>query len=220
MGSRNSSRQFDRQSVPSRAKDGRVITLNLFIRAYRGGGFVVRRAARRARTARGLLDGCHLRGACLLDQIAPITVAWRCPGARVPRLAIRVVVHLVDRLEREVGGLVQEEEDKDRCEEVACCVCVCKVIYRLAPPTSDIRTCKNVAVFVLDVARDEGREEREEEVPEPVGSGCQRALLRTRPGWESLANQNPDTPANVVSNRVTEAMLRRRTAPKLLRSPR
>ena len=73
------------------------------------------------------------------------------------------------------------------------------MLLQVFPQTTGryIRTCKNVAVSVLDVARDEGREEREEEVPEPVGSGCQRALLGTRPGWESLANQNPDTPANV-----------------------
>ena len=35
-----------------------------------------------------------------------------------------------------------------------------------------IRTGKNVPVFVMNVAHYEGREKREEEVPEPVG--CSR----------------------------------------------
>ena len=59
-----------------------------------------------------------------------------------------------------------------------------------------IRTGEDVAVFVVDVAGDEGREEGQEEVPEPVGGGRQCALLGTRARWESLADQNPDTPAN------------------------
>ena len=59
-----------------------------------------------------------------------------------------------------------------------------------------IRTGEDVAVFVVNVARDEGREEGQEKVPEPVGGGRKCALLGARARWESLANQNPDTPAN------------------------
>ena len=59
----------------------------------------------------------------------------------------------------------------------------------------------------MDVGCDEGREEREEEVPEPVGSGRQSALLGTRPCWEGFTDQNPDTSANGVSCRVMESML-------------
>ena len=144
--------------------------------------FVVRRAARRARTARGLIDGYLLPArrerpvrllcsARLLDQVAAVGVARRGPGARGPGLAVRVVVHLVDCLEGEVGGFVQEEKDKDGCEEIACCVESLDFLFFLHTSRKGRRTCKYVAVFVLDVACYEGREEREEEVPEPVGSG-------------------------------------------------
>ena len=65
---------------------------------------------------------CNAR---LLDQVPAVGVARRGPGARSPGLAARVIVHLVDGLEGEVRGLVQEEKDKHGCEEVAClCVAI------------------------------------------------------------------------------------------------
>lgn len=52
-----------------------------------------------------------------------------------------------------------------------CRLCgVCVIIGR-EREDSEGRTCENVAVFVMDVAGDEGREEGQEEVPEPVGGG-------------------------------------------------
>ncbi len=50
------------------------------------------------------------------------------------------------------------------------------------------RTSEDVAVFVLDVAYDEGREECQEEIPEPVGGGRECALLGARACWEGLAD--------------------------------
>jgi hypothetical protein len=44
--------------------------------------------------------------------------------------------------------------------------------YRLTVRKGEeIRTCENVAVFVVNVACDEECEECEQEIPEPVGSG-------------------------------------------------
>ncbi len=50
------------------------------------------------------------------------------------------------------------------------------------------RTGEDVAVFVVDVAYDEGREECQEEIPEPVGGGRECALLGAGPRWEGLAD--------------------------------
>ncbi len=63
----------------------------------------------------------HLR-ARLLDQVLAVRISLRRPVTRIPGFAIRVVVHLVDGLQREVGRFVQEQEDEDGCEEVACWV--------------------------------------------------------------------------------------------------
>ncbi len=41
----------------------------------------------------------------------------------------------------------------------------------------------DVAVFVVDIAYDEGREECQEEIPEPVGGGRECALLGAGARW-------------------------------------
>ena len=61
-----------------------VIASNLFVFAREGSlvgvRLVVLSAARRARVARGFLDGCNrLRSSFLLDQIAPVAVTRRGP---------------------------------------------------------------------------------------------------------------------------------------------
>jgi hypothetical protein len=110
----------------------------------------------------------------------------RCTSGRQPRAR---------------GWRTRTGRKRQRPMRRGCTLCVmwCFINYGRHILRKGVRTCKNVAVSVVDVACDEGREECEEEVPEPVGSGRQCALLGTRPCWESLANQNPDTPVNVVS---------------------
>ena len=85
--------------------------------------------------------------------------------------------HHVDALERQIRGLVQEEVHDHRTGEVA---------RREDEPVAE-----------LDRADDERREEREEEVPQPVGRGCERGLACARARWERLADQDPDAPARV-----------------------
>ena len=91
----------------------------------------------------------RLRRASLLHKVPTRRESLRGPVAGRPRLAVRVAVHHVDALEAEVAGLVEEEVDDDGAGEVA--------------------RGEDEAVAVLDRLRDEGREEREEEVPEPGG---------------------------------------------------
>ena len=91
----------------------------------------------------------RLRRPRLLHQILPIRIPRRRPRPRRPRLARRVVVHLVDALEAELGRLVEEEEDDDGAGEVA--------------------RREDEAVAEIDRAGDEWREEGKEEVPEPGG---------------------------------------------------
>ena len=116
----------------------------------------------------------RLRRATLLHQLLARREPLGRPRARVPRLARRVAVHHVDALEREVRGLVEEEVDDDRAREVA--------------PGED------EAVAVVDRVGDEGREEGEEEVPEPVARGGECGLARARAGREGLADEDPDAP--------------------------
>lgn len=118
----------------------------------------------------------HLRGAALLDEILAGLEARGRPGARRPRLARRVAVHHVDALQRQVRGLVQEEVDDDRAGEVA--------------------RREDEPVAVLDRGDDEGGEEREEEVPQPVARGGERSLAGARARGEGFTDENPDTPVN------------------------
>ena len=97
------------------------------------------------------------------------------PRARRPRLARRVAVHLIDLLEREVRGFVQEEVHDDSTGEVA--------------------RGEDEAVSVLDGFDDEGREEREEEVPKPIGCRRECGLASASACREGLADEDPDTTA-------------------------
>lgn len=81
------------------------------------------------------------------------------PGGRLPRLAGGIVVHHVDLLEREVGGLVVEEEDDHDNEGVA--------------------DGEDIAVVVADLVGDDGGEETDEEVEHPVTSGGNGGSGRT-----------------------------------------
>ena len=113
-----------------------------------------------------------LRLAAGLDEILAACEALGRPAGRVPWLAVRVAVHHVDALEREVRGLIEEEVDDDRAGEVA--------------------RGEDEAVAVADRLGDEGREEREEEVPRPVARRRERRLARTYACRERLADQDPD----------------------------
>ncbi len=82
---------------------------------------VIRRATGCTRAPIRRIPVRHLR-ARLLDQVLAVRISLRRPVSRIPGFAIRVVVHLVDGLQREVRRFVQEQEDEDGCEEVACWV--------------------------------------------------------------------------------------------------
>ena len=112
------------------------------------------------------------RRAALHDEVLARAVPGGGPGARRPRLAGGVAVHHVDGLEGEVRGLVEEEVDDDRAGEVA--------------------RGEDEAVAVADRLGDEGREEREEEVPRPVARRRERRLASTYACRERLADQDPD----------------------------
>jgi hypothetical protein len=116
----------------------------------------------------------HLRGLDLGHELLPSTrkALWR-PLRAVPGLASRVVVHRIDSLERQITRLVEERERDKGAQEVA--------------------PCEDVSVPEVNRGGDEGREERDEEVPEPVGSRGECSLLGTSTGGESLSNDNPNT---------------------------
>jgi hypothetical protein len=64
------------------------------------------------------------------------------------------------------------------------------------------QTCEDEAVTKLDVANNEGGKEGKEEVPQPIGSRRESALLRTRARRERLADENPD--ARGPSHRIAQ----------------
>ena len=126
----------------------------------------------------------RFRSAALLDEVLARAEARRRPRTARPRLAVRVAVHHVDALEREVRGLIEEEVDDDRAGEVA--------------------RGEDEPVPEGDRLDDEGREEREEEVPEPVARRRQRGLPGARAGRERLTDEDPDT--SVVEERLLSMM--------------
>lgn len=99
-------------------------------------------------------------------------VARGHPLCAVPRLALWVVVHQVDLLERQALGFVVEKEDDEHCEEVA--------------------PGKDVAVLVPDAVDDEGREEGEQEVPDPVAGRGEGGAVGADAEGEDFANCDPD----------------------------
>ena len=118
-----------------------------------------------------------------LHKLLPRREALGRPIARVPGLALRVAIHDVDVLEREVRRLVQEQVHDDRAREVAC--------------------REDETVAVLDGLHDERREEREQEVPQPVRRRRERGLARTRARWERLADEDPDTATDILALGIT-----------------
>lgn len=107
----------------------------------------------------------------------------RLPLGALPRLHMQHV-HGVDFLEGTALGLIDEEvRDEDAREAAA---------------------RENVAVGVVDGARDEGREEGDEEVPSPVGGGCDTDGDGTVAGWVEFTADSPDhrSPGGSVAFRL------------------
>ena len=139
----------------------------------------------------------RFRSAALLDEVLARAEARRRPRTTRPWLAVRVAVHHVDALEREVRGLVEEEVDNNRAGEVA--------------------RGEDEPVPEGDRLDDEGREEREEEVPEPVARRRERGLPGARACRERLADEDPD--ASVVEERLLSMVPIALPARADLRSP-
>ena len=96
---------------------------------------------------------------------------WRLPLGRLARIDVQNV-HRVDLLKRSTLRLAEEEVDHDCAEEVA--------------------GGEDVTVAVVNSAGDEGREEGDKEVPDPVRCGGETHGLRSVPGRVQLAYDGPD----------------------------
>lgn len=102
------------------------------------------------------------------------------PGSTLPGLDVQHV-HGVDFLEGAALGLVDEEIHDEDADEAA--------------------TGEDVAVGIVDGAGDEGCEEGDEEVPGPVGGGCDSDADGAVAGWVELTADSPHdrTPCSGVS---------------------
>lgn len=81
-------------------------------------------------------------------------------------------IHCVNLLQRATIAFAKEEVDDNCAEEIAC--------------------CEDIAILVVDGVCDEGCEEADEEVQNPVARCCHAHSLCTISCWEEFACDGPD----------------------------
>lgn len=118
-------------------------------------------------------------------QVQPVAVDGLVEGLPAGRLPWDDAenVHGVDLLEGPLLRLVDEEEGDQDTEETA--------------------AGKDVAVAVVDGARDPGGEEGDEEVPQPVGGGAETHGDGAVAGGEHFSDDGPDEGTPLFSMRVS-----------------
>lgn len=136
---------------------------------------------------------------CLVPLFASF-VTRRCPLRAIPRLQVRVTVHLINVFKAQCAGLIKEEPSDESSNEV--------------------HPGKNVTEGVGDSVVGERRKETDQDcmmlvlgvlvyrheltISKPIARSCKRCLLGTRAKREKFADDNPSKWAPAHSKRGNE----------------